>query len=263
MDVVAIPTGSRHVVVRGTNVDLVLDDGGEGHGERSENKAPSDTSNRIHGEACPAEERVDNLIENGNKDDDDERVDVLHFVVGDAVQLHGTGLCDEVGVELIVNHPVNWVEGEDLAGHEGAAKLVNKGLAPRGFGLSPYCGLEGRAGGVEVAVSEADPESSESVWEDGASRWAGNVKFTSHDQNGEADHESDETREVDGPEALVFLHEDGSDEAERADVDTPVEDHVDALESNTGVLDNAFAALEGLDLHPGFCHLFRNQRADI
>lgn len=47
-------------------------------------------------------------------DDDGYGVDVLHDVVGDAVEVHLSGLGDEVVEHLAVDAPVDGVEEEDL-----------------------------------------------------------------------------------------------------------------------------------------------------
>ena len=264
MDVVAAVTRGRHVVVRGADVDFVLDDSREGHGERGEDEPPGDTRDGVHGEPSLAEEGVDDLVENGDEDDDDDGVDVLHFVVGHAVELHRSGLRDEVGVELVVDDPVDGIEGEDLAGHEGTAELVDEGFAPGGLVFLAVGGLVGGASGFEgAAIGHGDPEGFEGVGEDGARWGARDVELLPEEEDGETAHEGDETHEVDGPKALIFLHEYGGDETQGADIDTPVEDHVDALEGDTGVLDNALARRQSLDLHLGLGHLLSDQRGDV
>ena len=72
-------------------IDQVLDDGGVRHGEGGEEEAPSDARDGFELDADASKEWVDEPVHDGDEDDDGERVDILHDVVGDAVQLHGAG----------------------------------------------------------------------------------------------------------------------------------------------------------------------------
>lgn len=264
MDLVAIAARGGHVVVGRADVDLVLDDGGKGHGERREDEPPRDTGDGVHGEAALAEEGVDDLVEDGDEDDDDDRVNVLQLVIGHAVQLHLARLRDEVGVELVVDDPVDRVEEEDLAGHQRTPELVHKGLVPGGLVFLPVGGLVRRPGGFHGApVDEADPHRFEGVGHDRPSGGPCDVELLAEDEDGETEAEGEQAHQVDRPEALVFLHEDGGDETEGAEVDAPIEDHVDALKGDGGGLDDALAGLEGLDLEFGFGHLLGDEGGHV
>lgn len=264
MDVVAIPARGGHVVVGRADVDLMLDDGGKGHGEAREDEPPRDAGDGVHGEPPLAEERVDDLVEDGDEDDDDDGVDVLQLVVGHPVQLHLARLRDEVGAELVVDDPVDRVEQEHPAGHQRAAELVHKGLIPGGLVFLPVGGLVRGSSGVHVApVDEADPHRFEGVRHYGACWGAGHVEFLAEDEDGEADAEAEESQQVHRPKALVFLHEDGGNETQGAEVDAPIKDHVDALKGEGGGLDDALAGFERLDLELGFGHLLGNEGGHV
>lgn len=264
VDVVAVAARGGHVVVGRAAVNFVLDDCREGHAEPREDEAPCDPGDGVHGETSFAEEGINNFVHDGDEDDDDDGVDVLHFVVGHAVELHGAGLGDEVGVQLVVDDPVDGVEDEDLAGHQRPTDLVDEGLVPGRLVFVAVGGLVGGPRGVHTpAANQTNPHRLEGVREDGPLGRASDVKLASEDEGGEADAKGDETHQIDGPEALVFLHKDGGDQAQRADVDAPVEDHIDALVGDAGILDDAFAALEGLDLQLGLGHLLGDQGADV
>ena len=264
MDVVAIATRGGHVVIGRADVDLMLDDRRKGHGEAREDEAPRDAGDGVHGEPALAEERVDDLVKDGDEDDDDDGVDVLQLVVGHAVQLHLARLRDEVGVELVVDDPVDRVEQKHFAGHQRAAEFVHKGLVPGSLVFLPVGGLVRGPGGVHGApVDEADPHRFEGVGHDGACRGPGDVEFLAEDEDAEADAESEEAHEIHRPEALVFLHEDGGNETQGAEVDAPIKDHVDALKGEGGRLDDALAGFERLDLELGFRHLLGNEGGHV
>ena len=85
------PIIPRSVEIRRPDVDFVLDDGGKGHGEGGEGEADGDAGDGVHGEAELAHEGVEEFVEEGDEDYDNDGVDVLHFVVGHAVELHAAG----------------------------------------------------------------------------------------------------------------------------------------------------------------------------
>ena len=111
----------------------MLDDGRIRHADTRQDESPRDACDRVHGKPMAAEERVDDFIEERNAEDDDHGVDVLHLIVGHAMEFHLRGLGYEVGVELVVYDPEDGVEEEDAASDKGAAELVDKGFVPRGF----------------------------------------------------------------------------------------------------------------------------------
>lgn len=113
---------TRHGVTGRPNVDFMLEDGGESHRQRGQGKADGDTGHGVHGEAHPTKEGVDELVEDGDEDDDDDGVDVLHLVVGHAVQLHAARLAHKVRAELIVAGGVFMLA--DAHNHEIHEKLT-------------------------------------------------------------------------------------------------------------------------------------------
>ena len=133
MNVIAIATSGRHVIVGRADVDLMLDNGCECHADTSEDEAPCDACDRVHGETSFPQEWIDDFIEERDAKDDDDRINVLHLIVGHVVKFHLAGLSDEIGGELVVNDPIDRIEEEDSAGNEGTAEFVDEGFTPRGF----------------------------------------------------------------------------------------------------------------------------------
>jgi hypothetical protein len=230
-------------VARSCAVDDVLDNGGVGKADGSEEETDGDTGNRLEFNLELAEDGVDNHVQDRDEDDDRDGVKVLHQIVGHAVALHLTGLGNEVARELGVAHPEDGVEGKDLAGPECALQLLDEVVVPRdrlclSVGLAP-----GRLGGVGVTGDDHQTDGLESVGDDGTLRRADNVVFLGDDQHDNADAEHEEAHEVCGPEALVHLHEGRGEEGKTSNVDAGVEHHVDPLECDRGVDDHTLAGL--------------------
>lgn len=80
----------RSVITRWRLVDKMLHDCSVCHCKRSEHEAHSDSCDGSERNANLSEERVEQTITNGYKDDDREWINVLHEVVGNAVELHNT-----------------------------------------------------------------------------------------------------------------------------------------------------------------------------
>jgi hypothetical protein len=97
--------GAWRVVAGSGGVNEVLHDSGVDHAEGSEAESDRDTHDGTQLDASAAEDGVDDAVEQGGEDQDGDRVEVLHEIVGHAVALHLSGLGNEVGRELSVAHP--------------------------------------------------------------------------------------------------------------------------------------------------------------
>ena len=82
--------GERSIITRGGLIDKMLDDCSVCHCERSENEAHGDASDGSEGDANLSEERIDQTITDRYENNNRERIDVLHDVVGNAVELHNS-----------------------------------------------------------------------------------------------------------------------------------------------------------------------------
>jgi len=101
------------------------------------------------------------------------------------------------------------------------------------------------------------------VEEDGALRWADNITLAADDEGEEANKEEAEGKEVRCPEVDLKLHPDGRDRGERPDVDTPVEDVVQALDGDVGINNHPLTAWEDLESGLGASVLFGDQGRDV
>lgn len=133
---------------------------------------------------------------------------------------------------------------------------VHRRILP--IGLSPR-----RLGGIEVARGNHHTNGLEGVGDDGPLRRSVDVGLATRDEDENANGEHAEAHEIGGPEALVLLHEGRSHERQGADVDTPVEDHIDALVGDGRVDDSALTALLSLDGHDSSLILVGNQRRNV
>ena len=61
------------------------------HGECTKDEAPCNTSNRSERYPNLAQAGIEEAVEYGNEKDDSKRVNILHNVIGDAMELHRTG----------------------------------------------------------------------------------------------------------------------------------------------------------------------------
>lgn len=83
----------------------MLDDGGADHGEGGEHEAKGHALDGSEADVGFAEGRVQEVVHDGDEDDEGDGVEVGDDVVGDAVALHGGGLRGEVVVHLVVGEP--------------------------------------------------------------------------------------------------------------------------------------------------------------
>ena len=89
--------------------------------------------------------------------------------------LHLSSLSDEVGRELAIAHPEDWVEHEDLAGAEGAVELVDEVVVPwDGTGLVVLC-TPRWLGRLSVPGLDHHANRLECIGDDGALGWAHHV----------------------------------------------------------------------------------------
>jgi hypothetical protein len=224
-------------------VDVVLDDGSVDHGQGTDPESNHDTVNRREVDLSLAQRGEDKLVNDRQEDDDGNGVEVLHQIVGNAVTSHLTGLSDEVVGEVAVHNPVDGVETEDLASDEGALDLIDEAVVPQLGGLLAESNLVRGLCAIHLAVSDHLANNAESVGDDRALRGSHNVNLPAKNQDECANEENAETHQVCGPEANVALHVGGGEQGQGTDVDAPVEDHVDALNGDGRVDNDALASL--------------------
>ena len=80
----------RSIVAWWRRVDQMLHNGCVCHGECTEDEAPCNASNRSKRYTNPAETGIEKAVEDWNQKDDSKRVNILHDIVGDAMELHST-----------------------------------------------------------------------------------------------------------------------------------------------------------------------------
>ena len=80
----------RCIVARWGRVDQMLHNGCVCHGDCTKNKAPCNASNRSERYTNLAEAGIEKAVEDGNQKNDSKRVNILHDVIGDAMELHST-----------------------------------------------------------------------------------------------------------------------------------------------------------------------------
>jgi len=180
------------------------------------------------------------------------------------VTTHLTGLGNEVVGEVAVYDPVDGVEAEDLASNEGTLELIDKVVIPVESGVLAKSSLVRRLSSVELASLDHHPHCTEGVSDDRSLRRADDVDLAAENENEKTDEEDAETQEVSRPEVDITLHVWGGKQGERSSVDAPVEDHVNPLNGNGRVNDDALASLVVLSNdHLSSLVLVGNQRRNV
>lgn len=72
----------------------MLDDCGVSHGKSGEKETHGDSCDRPERDAKSSEEWVYQAVEDGNEDDDSDRIKVEDQIVGNSMKLHGTSCAD-------------------------------------------------------------------------------------------------------------------------------------------------------------------------
>ncbi|CAH0027857.1 unnamed protein product [Clonostachys rhizophaga] len=249
-------------------VDVVLHDGGGDHGEGGDDETGGHTLDGGGGEADLAEAGVDDVVEDGDHDDDRDRVEVLDDIVGDAVELHGAGLNGQVTGHLVVGEEEDGQEEEDLAGHETTADFVDPGVIvghpgralssgdARGLGDIPV-ELEGLGAAADV------PEHAQELGEQGAGGGSELVILLLGPENEGGGEEQDGGDEEGQPEAVELLDPDHGDlSTARTQVDTEVEVQEDTGVGHSGV-NNDTLAVALLNTHAAVLILLSKQGRDV
>jgi hypothetical protein len=86
-------------------VDEVLDNGCSDHGEGSKDESECHALNGSEPDSSFAQSRVQEFVDDGDEDNEGDRVEIGDNVVGDTVALHGGCLRSEVVVHLVVRQP--------------------------------------------------------------------------------------------------------------------------------------------------------------
>lgn len=235
--------GSRAAVTGSSGVDDVLNDSSIHQTQRCQEEANGDASNGLEFDFQLAQNGVNDLVQDGDEDDDRDGIKVLHQIIGHSVSLHLASLRDEVARELGVAHPEDRVEGKDLASPQGTLQLLDEVIVPRhGLNLA-VCFAPRRLRSVRVAGDDHQADSLESVGDDRSLRRADDVELLRDDQHNDTNAEHEEAHKVCGPEALVHFHEGRGEKRKTANVDASVKHHVDPLVCDRRVDDHTLTSL--------------------
>jgi hypothetical protein len=254
----------RVVVARSGLVDEVLDNSGVYHGKRCNPETTDDTVDRGEGDLVFAECRHENLVDERQKNDDSDGIEVLHQIVGNAVESHLSTLGDEVVGELSVDDPVDGIEAEDLAGNESTLDLLNEVVVPAEDSSLSETSLVGRLCAIECAGLDHHPDNAEGIRDDRSLGRTDNVDLASKNEDERTDEEDAQTQEEGRPEVDIALHVRCRKQGQTADVDTKVEHHVDPLDGDRRVDDDLLASLVVMsDYHTPPLVLIGNEGSDV
>lgn len=139
-----------HLVTAGTSlVDVVLDYCGGDHGKRGKQETERNALDWCEANASLAQRGVQELVDDGDEDDERDGVEVGDNVVGHTITGHGRSLGGQVVVHLVVGQPVQRNPGEARASTETTSDLIDPGVVK----LHPL-----RLVGAEVARLDIFPE---------------------------------------------------------------------------------------------------------
>lgn len=215
-----------------------------------------------------AETGVQKVINEGDHDDDRDRVQVLNNIVGNTVENHGGGLSGQVTGHLVVSQMEDGQVEEDLAGQETTLDFIDPGIIVghprralvnrnlRRLGVLPV-GSESRA-----ALRDVE-EHLQELGKNGTSRRLELVLLLVESKNNGGDEEEDGGDEEGQPEGVVLLNVDhGNLTADGTDVDGEVE-----VEEDTGIchgrIDNDSLAIADLDTHLGVLILISQEGRNV
>jgi hypothetical protein len=243
-DAVNLGSGAERVVVAGTGlVDVVLNDCGVDHSEGRNPETANDTVDRREWDLVLAECRHKDLINERQENDNGNGIEVLHQIVGNAVESHLSTLGDEVVGELTVDDPVDGVEAENLASNKSTLDLLDEVIVPSKYSSLSETSLVRGLCAVELAGLDHQPDDAEGICDDRSLGRSDNVDFASQDKDKRSNEEDAQAQQEGGPEVDIALHVRGSEQGEAADVDTEVKYHVDPLDGDRGVDDNLLSGL--------------------
>lgn len=251
-------------------VDVLLHHGCGDHRERAEEEADTHSLDGGETDAELAEGRVNDVVHDGDHDDDGDGVQVLDDVVGDPVQLHGRRLGGQVTSHLVVGEVEERQEEEDLAGEQTTADLVNPGIVvrhPDGPLVDGDVGgpddLPGEAAPAEPLALHGVPEHAHELGQDGARGRRQDVVLAAdeEDDGGGGEQDGGEQEREPEPDELLDVHH-GDLAAHRPDVDGEVEVEEDAGVGHGRVDDDALP-LAHLDAHPRVPVLLGQERRDV
>lgn len=262
-------------------VDVVLEHGGADHGGGGHEETPCDTLEWCEADVCLAESWVDEVVDDGDEDDQGQWVQVVDQIVWNAAELESGRLRSQVVHHLVVGEPVEWQPEEDLACIESTCDLVDPDivdtLQESWCAVSELAGLDllpeivllevpvglGWVGRPAALAGEA--QSLECLGKHRLRRWAQNVVLLAEDQNNWGEEEHEGWQCVGKPESNIFLSVDHSNTTnEGSGVDHHVEIQENAGVSDLWVNNNAFSSLfDGLDDWSGLWDLLSQERRDV
>lgn len=240
-------------------VDVLLHYSRRYHGRRAEEETNRHTLDRGKGEAQLAEGGVDDMVKDGNHDDDRDGVEVLDNVVRDTVALQGRGLRSQVSGHLVIGQVEQRQEEEDLAGHKSTTDFINPGIVighpNRAVGHGNIRGpddVPGKAAPAQPLALHGIDEHPHELRQDGACGRGEPVGLATEEQDHRRNAEQNGGEQEREPEADELLDVDHGDlPTNGPNVDGEVEVQEDASVGDRGVNNNTLAALQLDDTHPG------------
>jgi hypothetical protein len=241
-------------------VDLPLHDGTGNHVDCTKLETDKDPSHGLDGSTDPLKEGVDTVGDDGNSDNDEDRVEIVHDIVGGTVESH-TGRHGVLhGSDTTIGENEDRNDEENLASLDGILDFVNKLVVPEDLG-----GVEGTVSFVHVgrlgdiperdtslvsgkqllpvSIRESLSEDVACLEEDGTLGWGLVKSLGAPEENNGGEGVQDSGLEESEPESNKSFGIGGGESEDGTDIDTPVEDEQVSLDSCLGVDDDLLSLL--------------------
>ena len=145
-------------MARGLFENELLKNGGIQHGESGDKETGVDTLDGSEVDSELPKTGVDEVVENGDEDDDGDGVQVLDQVVGGSVQGHTGGNGTQVTIDLGVAQPEEGEPTEHFASLEGTRDFTNELIVPSDTGGGGTLFVGAGLGGIpETRLLEVVP----------------------------------------------------------------------------------------------------------
>ena len=122
--------GGEVVVAWAHLVEVMLKNTCVDHRSTNDHETSRNALDRAEIDTPPAQEWVDDVVKDGDEDDDRDGVQVLDQIVGSAVESHGCSHCTVVAVNLRVAEPEDRGPQEDLACRDGTRHFADELIVP-------------------------------------------------------------------------------------------------------------------------------------
>jgi hypothetical protein len=243
-------------------VDFPLHDGTSNHVDCTELETDKDPSHGLDGSTNLFKEGVKTVGDDGDSDNNEERVEVVHDIVGGTIESHSSRHGVLHGSNTTIGENEDGDDEKDLTSLDRVLDLVNKLVVPKDLGVikCTVSFLDVRRLGdiperssvpvslehsLPVSIGESGLEDVASLEEDGSLGRSLVESLGTPEEDDGGEGVQDSRFEEGEPESNKSFRVRSSETEKSTDIDTPVEDEQVSLDSCLGV-DNDLFSLFGV-----------------